>query len=309
MQTSENEPVRPFGRILFASDFSAASHAAFHVALRVCTAFEASLTILHVFEYPKAIASEQRDQILGVGSFKKDALRSLEKLREASRQAGVRCEMTMVSGIPSRTILKALSSNKNDLVVLGTSNPRGFERIVFGSTAEAILREASCPVLTVGPRVTDRAMPNQQRSPVVFATDFHHTTTHAIRYAAAFCKATQSPLHCLHVLPQGLESGSPTQLVPQIMTEALRHVATENKSAVADSIFTIAYGNDVAKTVSEYARQHGAWLIVLGIQRAPILTSHLPDHITYRVIAEAPCSVLTIAFASKSHPIQAATCL
>jgi K+-sensing histidine kinase KdpD len=89
----------------------------------------------------------------------------------------------------------------------------------------------------------------------------------------------------------------------------LRHVATENKSAVADAIFTIAYGNDIAKTVSEYARQHGAWLIVIGIQRAPILMSHVPDHIAYRVITEAPCSVLTIAFASKSHTIQAAACL
>lgn len=309
MQTSENEPVRLFGRILFASDFSAASQAAFHVALRVCIAFDASLSILHVFEYPRAIASEQRDQILGVDSLKKEALRSLEKLREAARQAGVKCETTMVSGIPSQTILKALSSNKNDMVVLGTSNPRGFERIVFGSTAEAILREASCPVLTAGPRVTNRAMTNQHKSPVVFATDFHHTTTPAIRYAAAFCKATQSPLHCLHVLPQALESGSPTQLVPQIMTEALRHVATENKSAVADAIFTIAYGNDIAEAVSGYARQHGAWLIVLGIQRAPIFTSHVPDHIAYRVITEAPCSVLTIAFASKSHPIQAVACL
>ena len=93
------------------------------------------------------------------------------------------------------------------------------------------------------------------------------------------------------------------------MTEALRHVGTENKLAVAPAISTIAYGNDVAKTVSEYARQHGAWLIVLGIQRAPILTSHVPDHIAYRVITEAPCSVLTIAFALKSHPIQAAACL
>ncbi|WP_348268756.1 universal stress protein [Edaphobacter paludis] len=308
MQASENETARTFGRIIFASDFSEAAQAAFPVALRVCTAFKASLSILHVFEYPKAIASERRGQILELDSLKKVALISLERLRTTAKQEGVTCETTMSTGIPSLTILKALSHNKYDLVILGTSDPHGFERIVFGSTAETVLREASCPVLTVGPHVTDQAMQDECKSPVLFATDFDHTTTHAIRYAGVFCKATQSPLHCLHVLPETLESGTPSQIVPQIMTEALHHVAIEKSSADPPAIYSVTYGNDVAKAISEYARQHRAWLIVLGIQRASILASHVPDHIAYRIITESPCSVLTIAYASKLHPHQA-TCL
>lgn len=310
MEALESEPIALFEKVLFASDFSAASQAAFRVALRVCITFDASLSILHVFEYPKAIASEPRGQILELGSIKGNALRALERLREAAEAAGVRCETTITSGIASLTILRTASKHNFDLVVLGTSNPRGFERLVFGSTAEAILREAACPVLTVGPHIALEATPERDRNPVIFATDFQHTTTPAIRYAAAFCKATRSPLHCLHVLPKTLASGSPSHIVPQIMTEALRHVATEHNSTAEPTIYTIAYGNDVAETVSEYARQHKAWLIVLGIQRAPIIASHVPDHLVYRMIAEAPCSILTIAFASKSksHWAGAAAC-
>ncbi len=309
MRASVNGSAQPFGNILFASDLSAASQATFHVALRVCAAFRASLSILHVSEYPKALATEPGGQILELGPLKEDALGSLEKLREEANQAGVRCETLIARGIAWLTILKSLSQNKNDLVVLGTSAPHGFERLAFGSTAEAVLREASCPVLTVGPHATNPAEANRPQGPVVFATNFHRTTTRAIRYAATFCEATQSRLHCLHVLPQSLESGSPSQIVPQIMTEALRHVATENNVETASDIYTITYGSDVSRAVTEYAKQHRACLIVLGIQQASILASHGSAHIAYRIITGSPCPVLTIGFASESPPILAAACL
>lgn len=306
MEAPEKETALTFGRILFASDLSESSQAPFLVALRVCMAFEAALSILHVLEYPEAIASESKSYISELAFHRDDAKISLERLRATAKEQGVTCETTMATGIPSLTILEALSHGKYDLVVLGTSNPHGFERLVFGSTAEAVLRGSSCPVLTVGPQVTGEAMRDEHRNPVVFATDLHRTTTPAIRYAQVFCKATQSPLHCLHILPKTLESVSPNQIVPQIMTEALRHLATENDSTDVPTIYKIAYGNDIAKTISEYARQHRAWLIVLGIQRAPVLASHIPAHIAYRIISDSPCSVVTIAFTSKPHPLQAA---
>lgn len=305
MRVSANGPAQPFGKILFASDLTAASQAAFHVALCACATFRASLSILHVFEYPKALASEPGGQALELNHLKEGALELLERLREEANQAGVRCETITASGIASLTILKSLSQNKNDLVVLGTNAPHGFERLVFGSTAETVLREASCPVLTVGPHAAPTKL-NQPEDPVVFATNFHRTATHAIRYAATFCKATQSPLHCLHVLPEAVESGSPSQILPQIMTEALRHVAAENNLETASAIYTITYGSDVSRAVTEYARQHRARLIVLGIQQASVLASHGSAHIAYRIIMGSPCPVLTIAFASESLPILAA---
>jgi nucleotide-binding universal stress UspA family protein len=309
MRASVNGSAQPFTTILFASDLSAASQATFHVALCVCAAFRASLSILHVFEYPKASASEPRGRIPESGSHKEGALESLERFREEANQAGVRCETIIASGITSLAILKVLSQNKNDLVVLGTSAPHGFERLVFGSTAETVLREATCPVLTVGPHTTNPAMANWTEAPVVFATNFHRTTTHAIRYAATFCKTTRSPLHCLHVLPQALESGSPSQIVPQIMKEALCHIAAENNVETTSDIYTIAYGSDVSKAITEYARQHRARLIVLGIEQSSILASHISTDIAYRIITESLCPVLTIAFASESPPILAAACL
>jgi nucleotide-binding universal stress UspA family protein len=61
------------------------------------------------------------------------------------------------------------------------------------------------------------------------------------------------------------------------------------------------YGSEVSHAVVEYAREQGARLIVLGVRQASLLASHVPEHIAYRIITEAPCPVLTQAFARRHH--------
>jgi hypothetical protein len=79
------------------------------------------------------------------------------------------------------------------------------------------------PFFTVGPQA---ALPARQiqsgEGSVVFATDFHVTTTEALRYAAFFGGMMNLPLHCLHVLPRQLEDGFQSQAIPLIITEPSR---------------------------------------------------------------------------------------
>ena len=306
MQTSTIDSVPSFNKVLLATDFSAASQAAFQTALDVCTAFQASLSILHVFEYANTVPPEIGGRPLELNSLYESARSSLDRLLQEARRSGVACEATMGSGIPSVTILETLTSDAIDLAILGTNALHGFERLIFGSTAEVVLRKASCPVLTVGPQAANAPRADQIKSPVVFATDFHLTTTHAICYAAAICKATRSPLHCLHVLPRTLEGGSHVTL--QIMTEALQHVANESGTTIDPPVCAITYGSEISNAVVDYARQQKAKLIVLGVREASMVASHVPAHIAYRIITEASCPVLTMAFASQPHATLAAAC-
>jgi nucleotide-binding universal stress UspA family protein len=294
--------------VLLATDFSVASQAAFNTALRLCKTLRASLFILHVFEYANAVPPETGGQLLELDRIYQKAEASLDDLVQTARRAGVTCESTMGGGIAELTILEAIISKEVDLIVLGTNALHGFERLVFGSTAEAVLRRASCPVLTVGPQAGGPAKSDEPEGPVIFATDFHLTTTHAIRYAASFCKTMESPLHCLHVLPRTLAGGVRTQIIPQIMTEALQHVANESGTVIDRPVCAVAYGSEISNAVVEYARQQHAKLIVLGVRRASMLASHVPAHIAYRIITEAPCPVLTVAYASQPHATLAAAC-
>lgn len=296
-----------FKKILVATDFSASSGAAFQVALNLCNELGANLSVLHVFEYADVVPPEAGGQLLELENTYEKAQHFLNDLLKRAKQVGVTCETFIESGVAPLTILEKAASKNIDLVILGTNAIHGFERLVFGSTAEEVLRKAPCPVLTVGPRVLDAAV--KIEGPVIFATDFNLETIHAIRYAASFGQMTGSSLHCLHVLPRMLESGVQSHVIPQIMTEALEHVATESGTTIKPSICVTTYGSEISNAIVDYARKERAKLIVLGVRQASMVASHVPAHIAYHIITEAPCPVMTVAFPSHSHAIRAAACL
>ena len=307
-----------FDRLLVATDFSAASQAACRTAIETCIALRAGLVILHVLN-PDTATLPASVGLVGDGQENderacdkempetvghNDRCRaSLEEMRQQALRAGVDCEAMLGSGNAAATILEAISAKKIDLVVMGTDALHGLDRIVFDSTTEAVLRKAPCPVLTVGPRAMNSEAAQMPAGPIVFATDFHFVTIHAIRFAAGFSRSTGSPLHCLHVMPRTLEACTRCQDVPAIMSEALQQLADESGVVVGAPICATTYGSEVSTAVVDYARQEKARLVVLGVRKASLLAAqHL--HIAYRIITEAPCPVLTMAFASQ--PVAAA---
>jgi nucleotide-binding universal stress UspA family protein len=289
-----------FDRLLVATDFSPASQAAFRTGLETCAAFGASLTILHVFESAETAPPETGGSLLDLQVMRENACESLAQMRRTAELAGVACDTVLETGMASPMVLEVILARSIDLAVLGTNALHGFERLVFGSTAEAVLRKSPCPVLTVGPRVPQCAKTAKPDGPIIFATDFDFNTIPAIRYAARFANLEGSPLHCLHVLPRTLEAGSQTEIVPSIMAEALQQLAAESGVVIDPPTCATTFGSEISYAVVDYARQHNARMIVLGVRRASLLASHVPEHITYRIITEANCPVLTMAFAS--HP-------
>ena len=55
------------------------------------------------------------------------------------------------------SLSEIIQTHEIDLLVVGTHGRTGVEKLVLGSKAEEILRQATCPVLTVGPKIAGRA--------------------------------------------------------------------------------------------------------------------------------------------------------
>jgi len=284
-------------RMLLATDFSAASRAAFQAARVLCLSFQADLYILNVFDYANADPPESGGLLLEIDSFYHDAEQCLHDLLKEASRSDIRCDGKIGSGSAHSTILETAGIEHIDIIVLGTRSIHGFERLVFGSTAEAVLRSASCPVFTVGPRAaSQKAEDAGGPGVVVFATDFHNATTEALQMAASFCSAMNLSLHCLHVLPRGVEDSLHKGIIPLIITEALHHLVATVEDKVGPPVCAVTYGSEISSAIVDYARANEARLIVLGVCRASLAASHIPAHIAYRIIAEASCPVLTVAF-------------
>jgi universal stress protein A len=55
----------------------------------------------------------------------------------------------VVAGIPYEEILRKAEETGASLIVLGTHGRTGIDHLIFGSTAERVVRSAACPVLTI----------------------------------------------------------------------------------------------------------------------------------------------------------------
>ena len=85
------------------------------------------------------------------------AVRELPKLAECEECAGLEIEELIVHGEAASEIVRVAKERKVDLIVIASHGRTGLGRILFGSTAEAVVRHASCPVLVVKPPQDEEA--------------------------------------------------------------------------------------------------------------------------------------------------------
>ena len=136
-------------RILVPVDFSECSLEALEYAAVVAQQAKASLMLLHVLEP----VSYGLDFTLGHSRTGEPGRESwtkrLEELTTALMAAHVPVESRLRGGLPADSILDSAQTLPCDLIVMGTHGRRGISHALSGSVAEAVLRKARCPVLTV----------------------------------------------------------------------------------------------------------------------------------------------------------------
>lgn len=138
----------PLGTVLHPTDFSENSEYAFRVACGLARDYKARLVLLHVMAPPMVIYAG--------GPVPAETWPSIdevqEKLRELQGQAHrVRVETQIMEGDPVDMILRAAEEIVCDVIVMCTHGRTGLGRLLMGSVAEAVIRNAPCPVLSVKP--------------------------------------------------------------------------------------------------------------------------------------------------------------
>ena len=57
----------------------------------------------------------------------------------------------VLTGDIAEEIMAYAKANKSDMIIMGTHGYKGLERILFGSVADKVVKNACCPVLTINP--------------------------------------------------------------------------------------------------------------------------------------------------------------
>jgi nucleotide-binding universal stress UspA family protein len=143
-----SKPVR-LERILVPVDFSNCSLDALGYAAVVAQQAKASLMLLHVLEP----VSYGLDFTLGQSKARRLEVETwtkrLEELVSSHQHPTMQVESQLRGGFPADSILDSAQTLPCDLIVMGTHGRRGISHTISGSVAEAVLRKARCPVITV----------------------------------------------------------------------------------------------------------------------------------------------------------------
>jgi nucleotide-binding universal stress UspA family protein len=139
-------------RILVATDLSDSSSEAATWASSIAEKYGSDITLLHVTDFVMGgVPHLYRDSLLqGINAEMKQLLPA------ATQNLNIDIETRVEFGIPFRVVLAIAEQEKIDLIVLGTHGKSALERTLLGSTAERIVRGASCPILAIPPRTQVR---------------------------------------------------------------------------------------------------------------------------------------------------------
>ncbi len=137
--------------ILFPTDFSNGARAAMDHAVSLARDYKARIILLYVIQ-DISIAEWYIPSSLSVTDLVEDMQKSAWKemdkwAAEVAAKVGD-VEKAVVRGVPFVEIIRMAKEKNVDMIVIGTHGRTGIDHMLFGSTAEKVVRKAPCPVLT-----------------------------------------------------------------------------------------------------------------------------------------------------------------
>lgn len=145
--------------ILTPIDFSENASIIADAAIYTAGKFSASLHFVFVvqgfedysgFMAPPVNMLNLKEEIMESAQLQMEAF--MREIEDKCKKANISSvESKVITGDIAEEILNYQQTSNCDLIVMGTHGYKGFERIIFGSIADKVVKNACCPVMTINP--------------------------------------------------------------------------------------------------------------------------------------------------------------
>jgi nucleotide-binding universal stress UspA family protein len=286
--------------ILFATDFSSAADAAVPFAIQIARRYGAKVYGVHVNSCDDYTGVAPNAWAAMAEAAEKETKEDARRLNEQLQ--GIEHEVVIGEGTIWEVVSNLIKEKGIDLIVVGTRGRTGFAKTLLGSVAEQILRQAPCPVLTVGPHArleqerwgAERYGKQTEMREILYTTDLTADFPPAAPYAISLAQENQAHLVLLHVIEDSKagELVQPEQ-VAESMENKLRQLVPQEAELWCEPVCLVERGQSAEKILDVANRRH-ADLIVLGARPAKGLATHLNTGTVHKVVLQAKCPVLTV---------------
>jgi nucleotide-binding universal stress UspA family protein len=144
-----------YKNILFCTDFSENAQSALPFAIDLTKKYGATLHLVHVYQEAGDIAEFEissnikMDWIRVAHLMGTEMEKKLQTICDQVKKELGSCQPRMLRGKPPREIIRYAKEANIDLIVISSHGLSGLEHVLFGSTAERIMRESPCHVLMI----------------------------------------------------------------------------------------------------------------------------------------------------------------
>jgi nucleotide-binding universal stress UspA family protein len=143
----------PFKKILCPTDFSEPAFVALKRAEELARHFAAELIVAHVIPTlpgPHSFPDPQEPLNFEVPLFQQElAIKAEQMLKDLVSHHKVESRDLVTTGEAAPEILRIAQEEHVDLIVIASHGLTGWRRLVHGSVAEKVVRQATCPVLSI----------------------------------------------------------------------------------------------------------------------------------------------------------------
>ncbi len=272
--------------IVIATDFSVASDGAVLWALGLARRNAANVWIVHVVSDTFFSADTQQRALDDAW---REGHRRMTEHFIAGHFDGLQAKLLVEHGGVYEVLDRVMHERHADLLVLGTRGRSRIGKLLLGSSAESIFRQATYPVLTVGPR-SEAEIPSQGPQTIMFCTGFSTHSIAAGKLALRIAERQDARLIVLHVASDTI---SDREVYARDAKNRIEDVIPRDVNLSAPPQVVIEFGS-ASERVLAVAEQMRPDLIVLGIRQPESFARRLRWATAYDVVSNAPCPVLTV---------------
>lgn len=283
-----------FKNVLLATDFSPASDRALEYAASLARRFGSQIYLTHVITLHGLPMMAPETAARSLKQLRLAAEQKMSEVLQSGPLSTVPSQMVIREGNLWPVIEELIKVYEIDLLVIGTRGAGGVRKMLIGSGAEEIFRQAKVPVLTVGQLAKREPFYELEFKNILFATDFGSSAEREAGYAFSLAQEHRSRLTLLHAFPHPeAYSGDVLVLEKERFKAQLRELMPQTTDLHCKLAFEATVGEPVEQ-ILQIAQETKADLIVMGAKARTSLAGKIPHTKAYRVVCGAQCPVLTV---------------
>ncbi|XQP85397.1 MAG: universal stress protein [Candidatus Pollutiaquabacter aromativorans] len=271
---------QPKNHILVPIDFSEQSLIALGQSYNLARLNRADLTLIHIIDesFHLPFMGKKEDK-----SMEKKIQKELDKLAsETSQTAGIKVNTMVTRGKIYEEIQKAVKKLKVSLIIMGTNGSVGFKRFI-GSNALRVIREASCPVITIKGKKHRAGCKH-----IVLPLDLQKETKEKVHNAIEFSKLFGSTIDLVSVLTTDDEFI--VNKLKRQMHQVHEYILEQNIPCTVEFV----HGDDVAEEVVKYSKRIKADIIMVMTQSEMDWSDMFISSATQDIINSSDIPVLSV---------------